>query len=44
VFSLRYEINCMNIASINFMFPTVTTSNVGLLEYLITNTSISLIL
>jgi len=44
VFSLRCEINCMNIASINFMFPIVTKSNVGLLEYLTTNTSISLIL
>jgi len=44
VFSLRYEINGMNIASINLMFPIVTKSNVGLLEYLITNTSISLIL
>jgi len=44
VFPLRYEINFMNIASINFMFPIVTKSYVGLLEYLITNTSISLIL
>lgn len=44
MFSLRYEINCMNIASINYVFPIVTKSNVGLLEYLITNTSISLVL
>jgi len=34
----------MNIVSKNFMFPAVTTSNVGLLEYWVTNTSISQIL
>lgn len=42
MFSLKYKINFLNIASINFIFQIVTTSNVGLLEYLIITTSISL--